>query len=452
MITNDIKKSAAVLAIAALLSFSSGTATFAAGEISISGAASGTDVLAENGSATVIGSFSPDLDLVSSANAELEQSATSSTVAYYGVDVTSATSSPDVHWRITIDHASEALASGDVTIEEVATYNATGGQVRSSPATYNAAETSGDLVLDGNVTGWNLSSGAAFTNIDRITFASDAPLGTYTVTRALINESTGAAFDAPFSFTIDLMAAATSTGGTGTTTGTTTPDTTGTTTPPTTGTTTAATSSPIITLSGDAEVTAFMCNGFVEPGFTAVTSAGDPISASSTSSTGALDITKPGSYTITYTDTDDFGHTATSTRTVVVRNCSAGSGSGGGSGISRAASVTPSGSTIPGNAFGLNALQSFLLPPGQVLGASTLFPGIPATGGIFQFTSDLSIGMRGEEIAVLQERLSETGYFKGPVTGYFGPLTRSALMRLQRANGLSATGTLNAETRMLLNS
>jgi peptidoglycan hydrolase-like protein with peptidoglycan-binding domain len=84
--------------------------------------------------------------------------------------------------------------------------------------------------------------------------------------------------------------------------------------------------------------------------------------------------------------------------------------------------------------------------------------GIPSTGGsvlgtsVFRFTFALRMGMSGPEVLELQSRLSETGYFRGPMTGYFGPLTRDALMRLQRANGLAATGELDAQTIFLLNS
>lgn len=204
----NFRKGAAILAIAALLSLGYAGPRAWAGHtaIHISPAVAGTAVLAANGSSTVLGTFSPNLDLASSTNASLAKSATSSATAYYGVDVVSSTSSPDVHWRITVSHATESLTSGAVTIQEVGTYDSDSGQVRSSPATYNTTETSGDLVLNGNVSGWSVSSGA-FTNVDQITFATTAPLGTYTVTRALINEVTGSAFDAPFSFTVNLMAA-----------------------------------------------------------------------------------------------------------------------------------------------------------------------------------------------------------------------------------------------------
>ncbi|MBX4206529.1 hypothetical protein KW784_01960, partial [Candidatus Parcubacteria bacterium] len=221
IISPSVKKGAAVLAVASLLAFSSGPGPAAyaiTAPVTITPAVHGTEVLAANGSSTVLATFSPNLDLASSTSASLTKSATSSATAYYGVSVSAATSSPDVHWKITVHHESSALASDDVSIREVGTYNATSGHVRTPPATYLTAVASGNLILTGSIMGWNLSNGDEFTNVDEITFGTSSPAGTYTVTRALVNESTSAEFDNPFSFTVHLTEASS--------TGTTTPDTT----------------------------------------------------------------------------------------------------------------------------------------------------------------------------------------------------------------------------------
>jgi hypothetical protein len=440
----DAKKGLAALTTAALLALS-GTAAYAAsGDVAITGSSHGSSVLASNGSATVLQTFSPDLDLASSLSATLEASATSSVTAYYGVDVTIGTSTPDVHWTILVHHDSAALSTGDVAISEVGTYNASTGKVRTPASDYVATESSGDLVLTSGVTGWSISSGSQFTNVDEITFAPSAPTGTYTVTRALIDEATDAILDTPFSFTVDLVAASSS--------GTTTPPT-STTTPPTSTTTppTASSTSPTITLVGDNPISVRSCDSYVEPGFSAVDASGTPIAASSTSATNDIDLSQPGNYTVTYTATDTNGNVATTTRTVNVVSCTSGHSRGGGSGSSRPADNRGAQNDFSGNR-GLvvaGIITGFNLPLGV---------GIPSTGGevlgvaTFQFVSDLQVGMTGPEVTELQTRLSGTGLYHAPITGYFGPATRAAVMTLQRNNGLSATGHLDLATRTLLNS
>ncbi len=215
--------------------------------------------------------------------------------------------------------------------------------------------------------------------------------------------------------------------------------------PSASGTTTTATSSPIITLVGESTMHVFSCNGFAEPGFSAVNSMGMTISATPT---GTVDIGNPGTYTITYSATDDQSHTATTTRTVIVLNCSSGHHGSSNRGIERAAAVTPPASSIPGEAVGLNLLQTFLVPPGQVISAT---PVVLRAGTSF-FLNNLGFGMRGQEVVELQTRLRDLGYFKGPVTGYFGPITRNAVRAFQKANGLPSTGFVGVMTRSLFNS
>jgi N-acetylmuramoyl-L-alanine amidase len=54
--------------------------------------------------------------------------------------------------------------------------------------------------------------------------------------------------------------------------------------------------------------------------------------------------------------------------------------------------------------------------------------------------------MRGDDVAALQERLVVLGVFAGPVDGFFGPRTESALRELQRGLGLEPDGRCGAET------
>jgi hypothetical protein len=218
------------------------------------------------------------------------------------------------------------------------------------------------------------------------------------------------------------------------------------------------TTAPTLTINGDASMNVFSCNSFTDPGV----SVSDALDSSITaSSTGSVDIGHPGSYTITYTATDDAGNTASTTRSVIVVNCSAGGGGSSrpaGNGNGPIAGLTNafqhSGNPVVGA-----ILAGFI--NGFTPSVPSVFqgvPGIPATGGsvlgtaIFQFNSNLSVGMSGMDVSELQSRLSEINYFNGPITGYFGPKTQAAVKKLQRNNGLTVTGQLDAATRALLNS
>lgn len=104
-----------------------------------------------------------------------------------------------------------------------------------------------------------------------------------------------------------------------------------------------------------------------------------------------------------------------------------GSGSSGGS----AASIT----TI--SAPGVVTTTS----TGQVLGAS-----------VFNFTTDLTIGSTGEDVTALQQFLTDEGFYTGPITGYFGVLTRGGVIRFQIVKGITpSVGYVGPKTRAILN-
>ncbi len=76
------------------------------------------------------------------------------------------------------------------------------------------------------------------------------------------------------------------------------------------------------------------------------------------------------------------------------------------------------------------------------------------SGNKESLTKDLSLGMRGKEITVLQEFLQKNNWGipnDGPVTGHFGKVTKKALMNFQKAQGLAAVGIAGPETRRLIN-
>ena len=59
-------------------------------------------------------------------------------------------------------------------------------------------------------------------------------------------------------------------------------------------------------------------------------------------------------------------------------------------------------------------------------------------------------GDRNSEVMALQQRLQRLGYFNGPTTGYYGPLTKQAVLRYQRDKGLAADGVVGTSTKSAL--
>ena len=57
-------------------------------------------------------------------------------------------------------------------------------------------------------------------------------------------------------------------------------------------------------------------------------------------------------------------------------------------------------------------------------------------------------GSSGEAVQTLQLQLKRLGFFSGTGTGYFGPVTREAVISFQRASGLSADGIAGPLTRI----
>ncbi|NJM69195.1 MAG: peptidoglycan-binding protein [Scytonema sp. RU_4_4] len=80
-----------------------------------------------------------------------------------------------------------------------------------------------------------------------------------------------------------------------------------------------------------------------------------------------------------------------------------------------------------------NSEQSYGQNSGQSYGCST------ATGDICQ-------GERSQRVTLVQQRLQNLGFFRGDITGYYGPATRDAIVQFQQYNGLATTGSVNFQT------
>ena len=58
----------------------------------------------------------------------------------------------------------------------------------------------------------------------------------------------------------------------------------------------------------------------------------------------------------------------------------------------------------------------------------------------------LTMGSRGERVAIIQQRLKEWGYYTGQVDGVFGRGTYNAVVQFQRQNGLAVDGQVGKKT------
>jgi len=59
----------------------------------------------------------------------------------------------------------------------------------------------------------------------------------------------------------------------------------------------------------------------------------------------------------------------------------------------------------------------------------------------------LKLGVKGDEVTRLQQRLQELGYYTGEVDGQYGPGTQEAVVRFQQQHGLDADGIAGESTR-----
>jgi len=85
-----------------------------------------------------------------------------------------------------------------------------------------------------------------------------------------------------------------------------------------------------------------------------------------------------------------------------------------------------------------------IIAPDKAAAAKAAVTSAPATATTF--TKDLTIGSSGAEVTALQEKLGVT-----PATGYFGSLTKAAVVKYQKENGINATGFVGPLTRASLN-
>jgi hypothetical protein len=82
-----------------------------------------------------------------------------------------------------------------------------------------------------------------------------------------------------------------------------------------------------------------------------------------------------------------------------------------------------------------------------------VFAVIPTQTSAVTFIREMQIGMRGNDVSMLQSFLAADPslYPEGLVTGYFGSLTKAAVARYQLRNGLPAVGRVGPRTLAVIN-
>ena len=149
-----------------------------------------------------------------------------------------------------------------------------------------------------------------------------------------------------------------------------------------------------------------------------------------------------GSASTTQSYTINIVGTTTATSTATSTSPGTGGGTTGGGSSSGGGVVTSFGRS-GGHSGGRIATSTLVINPGILTAGNSIQP--------FIFTRTLSFPMRNDDVMQLQKRLSSEGFFNGPITGYFGNLTRAAVRAYQKAKNISPVGTVGPMTRSFLN-
>jgi hypothetical protein len=130
-----------------------------------------------------------------------------------------------------------------------------------------------------------------------------------------------------------------------------------------------------------------------------------------------------GSHTLTVVATDTYGNTASTSVNML---------------------VTPALATV-----------SPITPAIVTPSASTTTPVsnsvVTSTVSKYVFIKNLAIGSQGMAVTELQKRLMALGFYTGPVSGYFGPMTSLAVKKFQVTHKLATVGIVGPATRAELN-
>lgn len=104
------------------------------------------------------------------------------------------------------------------------------------------------------------------------------------------------------------------------------------------------------------------------------------------------------------------------------------------------------------NTIALKKATGFL-PRVGLFAVALLIMIVPSVANADTFNAMLKVGVRGSEVTSLQQFLAtdSTLYPQGLVTGYFGSMTKAAVIKFQIRNGLGRDGIVGPVTRAALN-
>ncbi|HAL24882.1 TPA: hypothetical protein DDZ49_01530 [Candidatus Wolfebacteria bacterium] len=216
----------------------------------------------------------------------------------------------------------------------------------------------------------------------------------------------------------------------------------------------ADTTAPTISLLGSNPIDMTVGGTYTDAGATSSDNIDGDITARIVT-TSTVNTTVAGTYLVTYVVSDLAGNGATSTRTVNVAAPApvvvVSGGGGGGSYTYYGSYGQPVVTTAPAVVSTVvetpvtvvNAAKPAITekPAGQVLGVET-----------FAFSENLTIGSTGNTVTELQNVLAKEGFFNLSATGYFGQVTKNAVIAYQKAHNINpASGFVGSLTRAELN-
>src|SRR3989344_3151646 len=110
--------------------------------------------------------------------------------------------------------------------------------------------------------------------------------------------------------------------------------------------------------------------------------------------------------------------------------------------------------TSPGHSFIYLACHSMTHYISRIVSTSIIIALTLPTSVLAQtvpITHTLTVGSEGQEVSTLQSILSQLSLFTGEITGYFGQITKQAVMAFQKAHDLDPAGIVGPLTRSVLN-
>lgn len=125
-----------------------------------------------------------------------------------------------------------------------------------------------------------------------------------------------------------------------------------------------------------------------------------------------------------------------------------GGGSGGGGGGGGFGGGSSGGGSGGGGGGGSSAISVLSATKSEKIETSSVQNFAP----VLHLTRDLSLDSRGVEVTILQKILTREGVYTGPITEYFGVLTKSAVQAFQKKYGITpASGYVGPLTRKKMN-